>query len=85
MGRCNTIFAIICGIILFLMNFVIILIDNTIENWWGYFIIGFVGLIYIIFIGMAIIEPVKDLKPISREELEDHEYKRLQVDGFYKL
>ena len=39
-----------------------------------------VSLLYISLIVIAIMEPVRDLKVLTKEELEDHEYDQILVD-----
>jgi hypothetical protein len=82
MSRCSTIFATFCGVCLFLMNFVIVFVQKGETDWWVYLIIGIISIVYVTLIVLAIIVPVKPLKPISKEELEDHEYERVAVEGF---
>lgn len=61
------------------MNFVIILNQGNFTSWLEYGGIALFGVIYIALIMMAICEPTKPLKAISKEELEDHEYDRIEI------
>ena len=71
-------FASFMGVGLFMGNFAI-LFDGDTYSWYAYVIISFVTLIYAIFIYLVIREPVKPLNMITTEELEDHEYERLEI------
>jgi len=63
------------GTALFLMNFYIIFADAQFSNWqtWAGVIIGCV--IYVGLILIVIIEPVYPLREMTKEEMDDHEYK----------
>lgn len=60
------------------MNFIIIL-DGDILPWYVYVLIGIMSCIYGVLIFKAIREPVGPLKIITEEEMEDHEYKQIEI------
>ena len=64
------------------MNFMIILSDQgeLFDNWGLLFAIVIGSTIYIGFIVCAIMEPVNTLKKMTKEEAEDHEYERINVE-----
>ncbi len=64
------------------MNFVIILSDSDglFDNWTLLCAIIIGSTIYIGFIISAIMEPVSTLKKMTKEEMEDHEYERINVE-----
>ena len=66
------------GVALFLMNFAI-LADGPDLKWFEFVIIGVISIIYLALIGYAIYYPTSPLKPISKEDIEDHEYNRIEV------
>ena len=70
------------GIFLFTMNFVIIFMEAEFEDWKPWVTIGLVSIIYIGFIISSIMEPLSNLKKMTKAELEDHEYERIIVDDF---
>lgn len=76
-SKYNTYFATCFGIFLFSLNFRVVFFDLK-ENisWWQPLLL----IVYLVFIVKVISEPVRDLEEMSMEELEDHEYNRLEVD-----
>lgn len=81
MSRRSLIFGGTFGFCLFLMNFVIIFMENNINSVGGYviaivFIILYLGAIY-----LAISEPVVPLKPLTAEDGEE-DFAKLKVEGF---
>lgn len=75
-NKYNAIFAIFFGTFLFGLNFRVVfteLEDNI--NWWH----ALLFLIYIALIIKVVIEPVGELKEMTPEELDDHEYEKLDV------
>ena len=52
------------------------------EDWKPWVTIGLVSIIYIGFIISSIMEPLSNLKKMTKAELEDHEYERIIVDDF---
>ena len=81
-SRCSTIFASCLGVALFLMNFVIIFTSEDEIQWWAILLIAVGSFIYLVLITLAIREPIKRLQDISILELNDHEYERINVEGF---
>lgn len=79
-SRVQVIISTTLGLMLFSMNFVTIFIDSSLDKWWQFFIIGLVGVFYVMFLANAVMEPVSTLKQQSREELEDHEYEKINVE-----
>jgi hypothetical protein len=75
-------FASIFGLLLFTMNFVIIFSnsDEALKNpiFLGLIILG--SMIYISFILTVIREPVKPLREMTQEEIEENEYDRVSVE-----
>ena len=78
-GKCQFYFGTILGIGLFMMNFILLFDGNKFNHWYEYLIVGLVTLGYLILIGLACFFPTSPLKPISKEDLEDHEYDRIDV------
>mmetsp|Transcript_5161 Transcript_5161/g.7938 ORF Transcript_5161/g.7938 Transcript_5161/m.7938 type:complete len:110 (-) Transcript_5161:140-469(-) len=76
-------FGSIFGFLLFMMNFVIIF--TTTDNYTPGIIIGIglFALVYIGFIIKIIREPVTNLKKLTKEDIEDHEYKRVVISKLY--
>lgn len=79
-STCSTWFATILGVMLFLFNFVVVFMSIEEIVWWQIVAILLFGLVYLALIAMAIKEPSKNLKPMTEEELNDHEYETLIVD-----
>lgn len=75
------IFASIFGIFLFTLNFVQIFDGAKDMSDWIYVPIFMVGAVYISFIIITIKEPLSPLRRITKEELEDHEYDRIEIDA----
>lgn len=73
-------FASTFGIFLFTMNFVIIFMEAQFDNWKPVAAIVLVSIIYIAFIVQSILEPLTNLKRMTKAELEDHEYERIIID-----
>lgn len=76
-------FAATFGFLLFSMNFVILFSEfgETLkEN--PLILLGVIAAstIYLCFIVHAIREPVTELKKMTKEEMEDHEYERVEVE-----
>ena len=68
------------GLFLFSMNFITIFINSSLSHWWQFLIIIIVAILYLSFFVNAILEPVKELKSQSEEEIEDHEYEKINVE-----
>ena len=81
-SRANFYFSSFLGLLLFLMNFVIIFTENKVETWRQLLMICVGIVVYVSLIVMAIREPVSPLKPISEQDLDDDEYKKVIVEGF---
>lgn len=62
------------------MNFVIIFMEAQFEDWKPVAAIVLVSIIYIAFIVQSILEPLTNLKKMTKAELEDHEYERIIID-----
>ena len=65
LSKCHLIFATAFGTLLFLMNFVIIFITTPFTEAWEYILIGLFGIVYVVFIVLAIYEPTTPLKKIT--------------------
>jgi hypothetical protein len=50
------------------------------EDWKPVAAIVLVSIIYIAFIVQSILEPLTNLKKMTKAELEDHEYERIIID-----
>lgn len=76
-------FASLFGVCLFSFNFVVLFTDVPGNlPWWNYLLIGIAVILYMGFLMKAMCEPVGDLKPITKEEEDDHEYDRILIhDG----
>lgn len=68
----------IFGVLLFFMNFFILLQGENIE-WYLILILVIVSLIYVYMIIKAIIEPSSELLKMTKEEMDDHEYDQVKV------
>ena len=73
-------FASTFGVFLFTMNFVIIFMEAQFDDWKPVAAIVLVSIIYIAFIVQSILEPLTNLKKMTKAELEDHEYERIIID-----
>ena len=73
-------FASTFGVFLFTMNFVIIFMEAQFDDWKPVAAIVLVSIIYIAFIVQSILEPLTNLKRMTKAELEDHEYERIIID-----
>ena len=73
-------FASTFGTFLFLMNFVIIFLDATFDQWWKWALVVLFTVVYIAFIMIAILEPIKPLRKQTKAEMEDHEFDRIIVE-----
>jgi Mn2+/Fe2+ NRAMP family transporter len=80
MSKAATVFATAFGIFLFLMNFVL-LFNGTDFNTTEIILIVLVAIVYISFCLSVVMEPVKPLKKMTREEYEDHEFDRVIIDS----
>ena len=69
------------GFLLFIMNFVEIYNNAKVVSVWIMLLIIIASLIYISFIIIAIREPLSPLRKMTKEEIEDHEYDRVEVDA----
>ena len=74
-------FAVVFGIALFSMNFSLLFVDGTDLDFWQWLLIGISILIYFWVLYKTIREPISDLVPLTREELEDHEYDRIVIQS----
>tara|TARA_B110000305_G_C18904199_1_gene387760 strand:- start:82 stop:441 length:360 start_codon:yes stop_codon:yes gene_type:complete len=72
------IFSTFFGVCLFLMNFVVVFTDFS-WDWQHVVPTAILIVVYLALIIIAIIEPTSELKEMTREEQEDHEYERVQV------
>ena len=77
-----TIFASIFGFGLFVMNFVIIFLENSFTHTWQYFIVIVFAVIYSCLILNAILEKTSPLKQITDKDMEDHEYERIEIPDY---
>lgn len=73
-------FASTFGVLLFTMNFVIIFMEAELNDWRLIAFIVVMSLIYIAFIIQTIMEPLSELKKLTKAELEDHEYERIIIE-----
>ena len=80
---CAWYFATAFGFVLFSFNFVVLFTDISKDApWWNYLLIAIALILYMGFLMKAMCEPVGDLKPMTKEEEEDHDYDRILVqDG----
>ena len=74
------IFSTFFGVFLFLMNFVVVFTDFT-WDWEHIVPTALLTVIYLVLIAVTIFEPTTDLKEMTKEEIEDHEYERVDVGG----
>mmetsp|Transcript_35198 Transcript_35198/g.53941 ORF Transcript_35198/g.53941 Transcript_35198/m.53941 type:complete len:100 (-) Transcript_35198:22-321(-) len=74
------VFATMVGVMLFLLNFSILFSNTTFTRYIA-LPVAFISFVYVMFIVVVILEPVKPLKEITKEEIEDHEYKRVIIDN----
>jgi len=73
-------FAVLFGLMLFLMNFSILFLNTKFTEYILMPVIS-ISFVYLMFIVVVIVEPTTPLKKITKEELEDHEYKRVIIDN----
>ena len=73
-------FASIFGILLFSMNFIIIFMEADFDSWRPIALICIISIIYLSFIISTVMEPLKDLKKMTKAEMEDHEYERIIIE-----
>lgn len=78
-----TIFASVFGFALFIMNFVIIFLENTFTATWQYFIVIIFAVVYCCLILNAILEKTSPLAPITEKDMEDHEYERIEIPDYH--
>ena len=74
-------FAAFFGIGLFSMNFALIFLDDTSGvEWYSWLIIAVLIIAYVLILYKLIREPISELIPLTKEEIEDHEYEQIVVD-----
>ena len=61
------------------MNFTIILKEFSFDSWPKVVLMSLGLVTYIYFILSAILEPIKPLRQLSEEELNDHEFKKIII------
>ena len=77
---CSWYFATLFGFCLFSFNFVVLFQDvSGTLPWWQYFLIGAAIVLYLAFLVKVVLEPVHDLKALTRAEEDDHEYDRIII------
>ena len=74
------IFATFFGIFLFLMNFIILFMNNSFDDTVFNIVVCLLCMIYLSLIAKTILEPTTFLKKLSKEQLEDHEYQKIIID-----
>lgn len=78
-SRFQYLFATFFGTCLFTMNFVILYIENRLSTPLHYAAAGLLTIVYCTFVVFAIVEPTRPLKTITQQEIEDHEYERVEI------
>jgi natural resistance-associated macrophage protein len=73
-------FASTFGVLLFTMNFVIFFSDSEFTSWKTVAMVVVFCMVYVGFIINCIVEPISELKKLTKAELDDHEYERIVID-----
>ena len=79
-SKCQVNFAAAFGFFLFIMNFVVISYDLKLVKWTQIVMVITAAVAYTGLIILVIIEPTKPLRKMTKEEMEDHEYDRLEIE-----